>query len=68
MKTSTLVRNGVSADLVDLFSSGLYLIFHAVAFALDNLSFGVMQEAVEKRRRKRTVVVEDFRPVFEGFV
>lgn len=44
------------------------LVFHPIAFALDEHGFGVMQESVEQRRGKYAVVVEDFRPVFEGAI
>ena len=38
-------------------------IFHAIAFAFDKDSFGVMEQAIEERGGERAVVVEDFGPV-----
>ena len=47
---------------------GFDLILHAVAFALDDDGFGVMQESVEHRRGEDGIVVEDLGPGFEGLV
>ena len=43
-------------------------VFHAEAFAFDDDGFGVMQQSVEDGGSQGGVVVEDFRPVFEGTV
>lgn len=45
-----------------------FAVFHAVAFALDNNDFAVMQEPVKNSGSYRRVVIKDFRPVFEWFV
>ena len=48
--------------------SSVDLIFHAVAFSFDNDGFGVMKEPIKDGRSEYAVIVEDFRPVFEGFI
>ena len=40
-------------------------ILHSIAVALDNHSFGVVKEAIQQRRSKGAVVIEDFWPVSE---
>jgi len=44
--------------------SRLDLIFHSVAFALDEDGLGMVQESVEDRGSQGAVVVEDLGPVF----
>ena len=48
--------------------SGVALVAHAIAAALDDHRLGVMQQAVEQGGDQRAVIVEDFRPLFEGAV
>ena len=49
-------------------SSGFDAVFHAVALALDDDGFGVVEDAVEEGGGEGGVVVEDGGPVFEGLV
>ena len=41
-------------------------LLHSIAVALDNRGFGVVKEAIQQRRSKGAVVIEDFRPFFEN--
>ena len=52
------------------FCSGVigFFVLHAVAFSLDHDGFAVVHNAVEYHTGDGTVVVEDFRPFFEGAV
>ena len=43
-------------------------VFHAIAFALDEDGFGVMEQAIEERGGEGAVVVEDLRPVLIGAI
>src|SRR5665648_730374 len=49
-------------------ASGFDAVLHAVAPALDDDGFGVVEESVEDGRGEGAVVVEDGRPVFEGLI
>src|SRR5512142_2962975 len=44
-------------------SRSLDLIFHAIAFALDDHGLGVMEEAIQHGASQRRVVIEDLGPV-----
>ena len=46
----------------------LDVIFHAIAFSLDDDGIGMMKQPVEKRRSEGTVVVEDAGPLLERTV
>ena len=48
--------------------SRLDLVFHAIAFALDEDGFGVMEQAIEECGGERAVVVEDLGPVLVGAI
>jgi hypothetical protein len=48
--------------------SGLDLIFHSIAFPLDENGLGMVEEPVEDCGSEDAVVVEDLRPVFERAV
>ena len=48
--------------------SGLDLVFHAIALALDEDGFGVMKEAIEECRGERRIVIEDLRSVLVGAI
>ena len=41
-------------------------ILHSIAVALDNHGFGMVKEAIQQRRSKGAVVIEDFWPFFEN--
>ena len=53
---------------VSRLESRLDLVFHAMAFTLDDGGFGVMKQAIQKGRGKGTVVVEDSWPMLVGTV
>lgn len=44
------------------------MVFHPEAFALDDYGIRMMEEAVEDGGGEGGVVIEDGRPVFEGFI
>jgi hypothetical protein len=44
------------------------LVAPAIAAALNDLRFGVLEQAVEQGRGQGAVIVEDFRPLLEGAV
>ena len=58
----------VLPEAVLMSGSGLDAVLHAVALALNNDRFGMMQDAVENGRGERGVVVEDGRPLLEDLV
>ncbi len=41
-------------------------VFHSIAFSLDKDRLGMMEQAVQDGGGEDAVVVEDFRPLFEG--
>jgi hypothetical protein len=47
---------------------GVDLVFHAIAFAFDDDSLGVVKDAIEQCGGERGVVVKDLSPVFEGTI
>ena len=49
-------------------SSGFDLIFHSIAFSLDQHGFRVVQQSVKDGRGQSAVVIKNFRPIFKGLV
>lgn len=47
---------------------GFDSIFHAITFPLDDDRFAMMEEAVEDGGGEGGIIVEDGRPLFEGFI
>ena len=41
-------------------------LLHSIAVALDNRGFGMVKKAIQQRRSKSAVVIEDFWPFFEN--